>query len=186
MSSEYIDARNQEIMEIDKNLEIFHFLQGLNNKRSCQNMPQLMGFMGLFKLIVKAVLCFALVLLVPTMIILPISIALGDGYETEGVLLFNLNIVGLVATYFVYKKLFSARITSLFDRMELAITYRQYRVHLRKPLLSFIMDHMIYETEINESLSLYYNTNVQCSYMQAGMNEDYAPSLCSIAAQHKG
>ena len=64
------------------------------------------------------------------------------------------------------------------------MSLKQYE-KLRRPLVHFLAENSISEEDLTKCINNYENSNIQCSYLQIGIGNDYAISLGAIAGIHK-
>jgi hypothetical protein len=184
ISEEYKFTRRLEDDTDDSILSIHKFLQKINGGKN-NSMPRIMSFISLFEKATKVILYCSLALIICTPFFIIKSYLLTESNSDLAVIVTLIGvIISTFAALFPYRKTWP-KCDEQFSDWAIAVSHKQYYKYLRKPLLDFMMNNMVTEAEINKGLNMYSNTNIQCSYIQIGIPEDYAISLASIAAVHR-
>ena len=185
ISDTYKDARSTKKHDDDNSIFIFKFLQRFQ-KGKYQNLPQVMSMLTFLQSVSK-VLLYLLIGIIIYLILGGIAfmfIEKGTSADTSDFATLICIIIASFLTLFPYRKAWPY-VESTFDKACTKVTHRQYRKHLRRPLINFIIENILTEGEINHAIHTYQNSNIQCSYMQVGIIEDYAISFAVIASEHR-
>ncbi|MCM8534892.1 MAG: J domain-containing protein [Lentisphaeraceae bacterium] len=185
ISDTYKDARTIKKHDDDNSIFIFKFLQRFQ-KGKYQNLPQIMSMISFLQAVTKVLLYILIGTAIYLILFSVLFMFINENVSPDAAGLTTIIFLPIAAftTLFPYRKLWPY-IENWFDKISLKITHRQYRKHLRKPTINLIIENMLTEGEINHAIHTYQNSNIQCSYMQVGVIEDYALSFAAIASEHR-
>ena len=182
ISEEYMDSRNIDDKAEDNNLCIYHFLQTLNSGKY-DKIPRLMGIAMFLKALSKIIVFSAIAIWLFYCAMILFNSFGEQSDDATGMFVLALFVIIPLLTLRPYR-MFWPKIEKYFDNFSVKMTLKQYE-RLRVPLTTFICKNIISEQELTNCINTYENSNIQCSYLQIGIGNDYAVSLAAIAAIHK-
>ncbi|MCH2204672.1 MAG: J domain-containing protein [Lentisphaerales bacterium] len=182
ISQDFHFSRNIQPDETDNTLTVYHFLQKLNAGKY-DSIPQLMGLLMFFKTLTKITIFAGIALCLLRCALVLFSLT--GTYSEDSTAMFTLVMLIIIPLLTLKPyKLVWAKCQSFYDKRSINMSLKQYE-KLRRPLVHFLAENSISEEDLTKCINNYENSNIQCSYLQIGIGNDYAISLGAIAGIHK-